>query len=120
MGNVFTLDSLREELDREFAPLKFQDGNTEYVLRNVLRLGKTERKAVLEKLRDLETDDEDKDVDPDVALDAILFILATVADTKAKGEKLVKLIGDDLALAMKLMEHWTEATQPGEAEPSES
>jgi hypothetical protein len=119
MGNVFTLDSLREEIEREFAPLQFEADGETFVLRNVLRLGSDERKAILEKLKEMNPEGESDEADPDEALEATLFVLTTVAADR-KGAKLRKLIGDDLILAMKLMERWTEATQPGEAEPSES
>lgn len=117
MGNVFTLESLHEELEREYAPLRFQADGTEYVLRSVLRIDKKDRDAVMEQLKELET--EGDEVDEDKALAAVKFVLKTVTSDR-KGERLVKLLGDDLLACMKLMEKWTEATQPGEAQDSPS
>src|SRR5690606_4567017 len=54
MSNVFTLDSMREELEKQYEPIKVQlsDGS-EAVLQNLLRMKKTQRDAVLEKLDEL-------------------------------------------------------------------
>ena len=118
MSKVFTLDSLREEIEREYAPLRFQTAKDEYVLQSILRVGSDERKAVLASLEALEGQDEEK-VDPDAVLESVKFVLKTVTADR-KGEKLLKELGDDLLLAMKLLEGWAEATQPGEAKRSES
>ena len=55
--NLFTLDKLREDIDKSFAPVTvgLTDGE-DIVLRSVLRLGEKDRKSVLENLRLLETD----------------------------------------------------------------
>ena len=121
MSNVFTLDKLREDIEKEFAPVKIglSDG-TEVTLRNLLRLDKKDREAVLELLTSLDgLEKADEDQSPETIekmLSVIHEILVLVA--KEKGRKLVNEIGDDLALTMKVLEAWTEATQPGEAQNS--
>lgn len=48
---------------------------------------------------------------------AVMTVLSIVP-ADGKGKKLVAAIGGDLALALKLMERWSEATQSGEAQHS--
>lgn len=115
--NVFTLEDIDAAIEREYAPLRFQAGGEEFVLRSLLRVEKTKRDAVIEKLKEM--DDQSNDVDEATALATVQLILKSVcADNK--GTKLLKVVGDDLLRCMKLLARWTEATQPGEAPGSPS
>jgi len=118
MGNVFTLDSLRAEVDKDFSPAKItlSDGST-VVLRNLLRLKKKDRDAVLEKLTELDkVSGEGISVDDiATAVDVISGVLTVVADHP---KELLKELDGDLQVAMKVLEVWMEATQPGEASNS--
>lgn len=117
MSNVYSLADLRAEIEQEFAPLELDLGRGKVVLRNVMRLGSTERQTVVDAVKKFSSDSENDDVE--VLFEAIRTVLKTVADG-GKGDSLVNLIGDDLALAMKIINLWTEATQPGEASNSPS
>ena len=120
MGNVFTLESMEEELEREFAPLTFQAQDETYVLRNLLRINKKDRQEVVEAIKGIESSKEDgSEISEDDAVAAMNLVFRKVT-ADGKGAKLVKLLGDDLPKLMKLMERWTEATQPGEAQDSPS
>lgn len=123
MGNMFTLESIREEADKSFRPvvIELSDG-TECVLSNLLRLPRKDRIEVtrlLKKLEHLDGADEDDldDDEVDVFLDTATAILTIVGD---KGKKLVAEIDGDLTVTMKVMEKWMESTQSGEASGSES
>jgi hypothetical protein len=122
MGNVFTLDSLREEVEKEFAPVELvvSDGST-ITLRNLLRLPKKERDVVLEKLKVLESVDKTGESQDANELDLLgstsVEILALVADN---GKKLEEELGDDLSVILKVLSVWMESSQPGEAESSPS
>ena len=70
---------------------------------------------VVAKLKEL--DEHGEDVDEDVALATVQLILKTVC-ADGKGDKLLKVVGNDLLRCMKLLSLWTEATQPGEAQGS--
>jgi hypothetical protein len=115
MTNFLTLDALREEIEREFAPLVLQDGNTKYTLRNLLRIPSNDRKAVLAALEDVNADDDGKDVEK--AFVALQTVIEKVT-ADGKGKDLLKKLGDDLAVLKTVLEKWTEATNPGEAEDS--
>lgn len=117
MSNVFTLESLEEEIEREYSPLRFQVDGEDIVLRSLLRIPRKERDSVMDKLRTLEGQ-EDDNPDEDAMLSAVQHVLKTVAETKEQGQKLVSALGNDLLRNMKVLERWTEATQPGEAEHS--
>lgn len=121
MANTFTLDSLREEADKKFAPFKIplSDG-TQVTLRNFLRLSQKTRESVLEGINSLNADNDDEDT---ASLDSIdrmagtaARIIETVAD--ANGKKLTKEIDGDIALLMQVINAWMEATQLGEADSS--
>lgn len=121
MTNTFTLDSLREEADKKFAPFKIplSDG-TQVTLRNFLRLSQKTRESVLEGINSLNADNDDEDT---ASLDSIdrmagtaARIIETVAD--ANGKKLTKEIDGDIALLMQVINAWMEATQLGEADSS--
>lgn len=116
MANVFTLDSLRDELERTYAPLVFQNGKDTYTLRQVLRLPKSERDFVAFKLKFLETDNQEDTTEEEV-LELLELIIKTVTDG-GKGDKLVELLGHDLLTVKVLFDKWVEACQPGEASPS--
>jgi hypothetical protein len=119
MSNVFSLDALREETEKEFAPVKIglSDGS-EATLRSLVRLNKKTREEVLSTLKALQTisDSEETTIeDVDRMVDAASKILALTA---TNGKQLVKELDGDLSLTMKVLEAWLEATQPGEASNS--
>ena len=119
MSNVFTLDSLREEVEKEFAPVKIglSDG-TEATLRSLVRLNKKTREEVLSTLKALQSvsDSEETTIeDVDTMVDAATKILESVA---TNGKNLVKELDGDLSLTMRVLEAWLEASQPGEASNS--
>jgi hypothetical protein len=118
MTNIFSLDDLREEVEREFAPvtIELSDG-TEVTLRNLLRLPKGQRREVVSTLKVLEEVDGTDDSDVEELLHAATSVLEIVADN---GKKLAKELDGDLAVTMKVLERWMEATQPGEAKRSGS
>lgn len=113
MSNVYSLVDLKAGLDKEFAPVELDlPRGSKVVLRNVMRLDSKDRAAVIEATKKFSDD-----ADVDEMFEAVRVVLRTVADGN-KGDSLVKEIGDDIALAMKIMNLWVEATQPGEAENS--
>lgn len=126
MSNVFTLDSLREEADKQFAPVKIglSDGS-EVTLRNLLRLGEKDRELVRANIKlisasnDDESDEESseddsfKDIDEKVRLAS--EILAKVA---SDSRKLLKELDGDVGLILQVLQTWMEGTQSGEAQPS--
>lgn len=124
MGNVFTLDSMREEIEKEFAPCQFElpDGKT-VTLRNILRLPKTGREkvyALLDELADIQKQD-DADgglVATEKSAEIALKIFPLVADSEKLGRQLVESIEEDLALTLRVFSTWMEGTQAGEAEDS--
>ncbi|SUE29608.1 Uncharacterised protein [Nocardia farcinica] len=126
MTNVYSLDQLREDVERKFAPITIELGEGErVVLRNLLRVPKREREQVfalmdsMDELEDAERASAGAGMDflsksADLAKDIIVL----VADSRYLGQKLVDNLGDDLALTLQIFEMWMKATQPGEAESS--
>jgi hypothetical protein len=113
MGKLFTLDSLREEVEKKYAPIEVDYGADKPAqLSAILRLPKGPRDKVLEELDRLQ---ETSDVDE--MQDCAVNILSLVSPD---GGRLVEAIGADLALTMAVLEAWMESTQPGEAGNSPS
>ena len=114
---TFTLDELRAEVEREFAPLTItlSDGSTA-TLKNLLRLPKKTRDKVVDTLKTLESK-EDEDQDIDAMVDAVTSVLKMVSDN---GAALVKDLDGDVTLMMRVVERWMSSTSPGEATPSDS
>ena len=124
MSNVFDLDSLREELDRQFAPVTFKRGGDTFTLRNLMRVGKKERTQVIELMNRLQAENiekaEDAPEDPEQIerVQDLMGAIVAAVTAEGKGSKLLESIGDDLQLLSKIMELWQEATKPGEADDS--
>lgn len=120
MSNTFALDDLREAVERDFAPVVIEVGEDKITLRNLMRLPKLKRDEAVKLLNDfkaLVTGEETAEDDgEDATLATAHAILELVAD--ANGDKLVAALGDDIALTVRVLETWMEATQPGEAQNS--
>lgn len=119
MSNVFTLDDLNEAITNKYAPLVFQAGDQEFTLQSLIRIPSKVRVEVEKKLDDLgKSKDENDTVSEDQTLDTFKFVVSSVTKDN-KGRALVRLLGDDLAKYIVLIEKWQEATQPGEAPSSQ-
>ncbi|QFG12523.1 tail assembly chaperone [Mycobacterium phage Toaka] len=131
MGNVFTLDSVREEVEKEFAPVTVDMAEGSVVLRNVLRVPKLRRDKVFKLIDELEsaTKDEDgKEIAPEAlgmehmekTAGIAVELIRLVSDSDKLGETLCTILEDDVALTLAVFGKWMEVTQPGEAERSQS
>lgn len=128
MSNIFTLDSMREEIERQFAPCEIDLGGGNVVtLRNVLRLPKKDRDvvyALLDELGDTQKDDAGEDETglsgTEAAAEIALKIIPLVAENQRSGEQLVEAIGDDLALTLRVFSSWMNGSQAGEADSLDS
>jgi len=111
VSNVFSLDSLREEIEKQFAPVQLEIGSKTVTLSNMMRLPKKKRDFVMESLKELENEDKN-----DIDIEEIAVnVLAEVSDNPALVRRGLK---DELALSMKILGLWMESTQTGEAESS--
>ena len=127
MGNIFTLDAMREEIEREFAPFQIEvDGKT-LTLKNLLRVPRKNRDEVYSLLDEMAEIQRAADEDDSSGLSATeksaqiaLHILPLVADKEALAKVLVEQIEDDLALTLRVFSSWMDKTQAGEAGDSQS
>lgn len=122
--NIFTLDSMRDEIQREFAPFQLEiDGKT-LTLQNLLRVPKKHREEVYALLDELaavsDKDDEGSLSSTEKSAQIALKILPLVSDNEKLANVLVANIEDDLALTLRVFSKWMAATQAGEAEGSQS
>lgn len=117
-SNVFTLDALREEADKTFAPVKIglSDG-TEVVLRSLLRMSKKDREAAMETIRSLNSDSDGMSLeDLDKLVESASKVIKLIAGPDAV--KLLKELDGDLGLLVGVLTAWMGDTQPGEAQNS--
>ncbi len=108
---TFTLDNLRASLDEKYAPVVI-DG---IELKPILRMSSADRTTVSGFLQELTGE---KDLTPEETFELVRKLIRCAAGEQ--GPKLVDDIGDDLALAMNIVELWIGSTQPGEASSSQS
>jgi hypothetical protein len=113
----YTLDDIRAELDVKYAPVVIDVGGDELKLRPVLRLPKEDRSVVFRIMKTTEDNEMESAEDLDAML-ATLIELLTVVSEGHRAALVESLVGDDLALALKLMELYNGSTQPGEASSS--
>jgi hypothetical protein len=118
--NVFTLDALREDTRRKFAPVQIGlKDKSKVELRSILRLGKDDRKQVVDALGaindlDIESDNEE---DLELVVEQISKVLNVVCDKPAK---LLKELDDPeilikVDLMTSVLNRWAKETQLGEA-----
>ena len=109
-----TLDDIQAAADRKYGPFTVDmgDGQT-CTLLNALRLSKDKRKKVL-KLQDLQ------DEDAENVEDHLIEMVRLTAQSKADADRLLKAIGNDLALLAEILEQYGKASELGEASASES
>ncbi|UBI10052.1 phage tail assembly protein [Corynebacterium coyleae] len=112
---TFTLDSLREVVDKKYAPTVIEDGDTRYELPNILRLEKKKRDKIFDLIASIEGAIEDGDGED---FDAQLSIFSEIIETAEKngnGKALVNNL-DDPAMLLEVATSWMEASELGEAE----
>lgn len=113
---TFTLDTLREAVDKKYAPTIIEDGKDRYELPNILRLPKKKRDEVFELIEGLGEDIEGGD--DATAFDSQLEQFSKIivaAEANNNGEKLLKLLNDP-AMLIEVGTTWMEASELGEAE----
>ena len=119
--NVFTLDAMREEIEKEFAPFQIEVDGEKLTLRNLLRVPKNRRDEVyglLDELSAAQESDEGTLSVTEKSAQIALKIIPLVADKEKLARTLVERIEDDLALTLRLFNVWMEATQSGNSEDS--
>lgn len=116
MSNVYTLDTLRDEIEQKYSAVQISVGRTKVNLRPLLRLNADERKTVIDAVASVQASDTTTGEGFEAMAEGLLTIIGTVA--AKDGEVLVNSVRDDVALAMKIVELWSGATQAGEAQNS--
>lgn len=120
-NNVFTLDAMREEIEREYAPFQIEVDGEKLTLRNLLRVPKARRDEVyglLDALSAAQESDEGTLSVTEKSAQIALKIIPLVADKEKLARVLVERIEDDLALTLRLFNVWMESTQSGNSEGS--
>ena len=124
MGNIFTLDAMREDIEREFAPFQIEVDDKTLTLKNLLRVPRKNRDevyALLDEMAELQAAEEGNGLaNTERSAQIALQIIPLVADSEKLARALVSYIEDDLALTLRVFSAWMDRTQSGEAEDSQS
>ena len=111
---TFTLDSIREKAEEKYSSTDIELANGDMVsLLNPLRLPKEKRKKLMSIQDSLDEEDAEQE---EVLADAIVL----VSDNTVKAKKLLKEIGDDMAVLAEIFSLYTGDAQVGEASASQS
>lgn len=128
MSNVFTLDAMRDEIVRRYAPTEIDLGDGDFVeLKSILRLTEKDRKAVLaaiEEINALEVGEDDDDEAAAEWAEAVIDSCAKIFRLVSSSPKklVAKLDHEDPTIKASLytavLTRWVGDTQVGEAKPS--
>ncbi|AEV52147.1 RGL3 [Rhodococcus phage RGL3] len=115
MSNTYSLDQLKADLDKEFAPVVIQVDGEGLVLRNVLRCNDGERDTIFDLLAEFEALEESEKEDAATVRRSFELIreLLEVIVKDGKGKKLVDALGGDAALTMSVFNKWQTEAQVG-------
>lgn len=122
MSNSYSLEDLKADVEKEFAPVTLTYGRETFKLRHLFRLTDDERKTVFDTLDAIkaEAGSEDQEISIEALSklsDAVWAMLRALPED-GKGGKLVEVLGGDLAIGIKIVNLYTEGTQLGEADTS--
>lgn len=113
---TFTLDNLKAEVERKYAPTVIENGDDEYILANLLQLPSKTRSEVLSLIDKVDGDEESAS---GIEEQLELFTeIVKLSEKNGRGDELLELIGDNTALIFEIVSAWMETTQVGEAEGS--
>lgn len=112
-NNTFTLADIRAAAEKKYGdfPVELGPGDV-VVLRNALRLSKSERAALKRAQESMKAEDADEQV---LLEDCIRIVAAP-----GQGQRLVDAIGGDLTVLAETFSKYAEGTEAGEASGSES
>ena len=110
---TFSLDTLKAEVEKKYAPTVIETADSEFVLQNMMQLPAAKRKKVLSLTDKLE--DEEMDFDQQIGM---FQQIVEIVEDNGKGKELLKLVGDNTALLIDIATLWMESSQVGEAEQS--
>jgi hypothetical protein len=116
-----TLADIKDAADRKYGPFIVELPDGEIPLQSLVRLPGKKRAELLRKAEDLKDMGRLMAEQPDLDLAALLEdALRILAPSKAAGDRLAKACGHDTGVLMEVFLGYMEASQPGEAKPSES
>lgn len=113
---TFTLTDLRNEVTKKYAPTVIENGDDKYILQNLMQMPEKQRRAI-EALVD-SIQDEPEDGDNVESQTGVFRQIIVAAEGNGRGEELLDLLGDNLAMLVELVNSWMEGTQLGEASQS--
>lgn len=117
---TITLDDIRESVEREFVSTKIQVGGTEVLMMNPMRLAKAQRSKLSAALKAAGDDAADDEEALDAQFEKMLSVIKAAIPDVSQCKELIDAIGDDMAVAMKVLDAYMEEMKPGEASGSQS
>ena len=113
---TFTLEDLKNEVSKKYAPTVIKNGTDQYILQNLLQLPAKKRNKTMDLVDTINSEDEEKSgLDHQVG---VFREIIKIVEANDKGQELLGLLGDNDALVLELVTSWMDSSQLGEAEPS--
>ncbi|MFE0104134.1 phage tail assembly protein [Streptomyces sp. NPDC059009] len=108
----FSLDDIRAAAERKYGSTDITFGEDTVRLLNPLRLSKAKREALAKLQEEMGNDDVDQ-------AEALSDAIRTIAESDKAADKLLAVVGGDLAILAEIFGHYGESTQAGEASASQ-
>ncbi|MFD7259319.1 phage tail assembly protein [Streptomyces sp. NPDC059874] len=104
----YTLDDIRAAAEAKYGATEINFGDDVCRLLNPLRLPKEKRAELLAIQDQLDGEDADQE-------EVLVQAIRLVAESQAAANKLLKVVGSDLAILAQIFETYGQGTQAGEA-----
>lgn len=123
--NIYSLDDMKASIEEKNPSCHLELDGEKVTLKNLFRLRKDDRKAVVKALRSLETLTADAGEEGQVDLtleqfdelsDAVETVIRGIAGRH--GDKVVEYIDGDIMMGQEIIQGWVGVTQPGEEKNS--
>lgn len=116
---TFTLTDLRNEVTKKYAPTIIENGDDKYILQNLMQMEERKRRAIEQLVDSIQDEPEAGEDGSDAENQTEVFRqILVAAEDNDRGEELLELLGDNLAMLVELVNSWMEGTQLGEASQS--
>ena len=115
MSTQITLDDIRAAAEAKYGSYVIVEDGHKIELRNVMRLSADARDRISALQDEMQGEDLQRPQE-----EILAEFLAILCATEGQAKKLTEAVGGDLAIMSIIFDGYTEATQLGEAEPSQS
>ncbi len=115
---TLSLDDIRDSIEKEFVSTTITIGEESVKMVNPLRMAKDQRAKLSKTLKAASTGGDDESLED--AFEKMIAVIRDAIPDAKQAKVLLDEIGDDMAVAVKVLDAYMEAMKPGEASGSQS